>query len=48
MVQQAEDILENAIIACEKFYPAFQYVIWGGKSPKQAVEATILETVGEA
>ena len=46
VVQQAEDILENAIIACEKFYPAFQYVIWGGKSPKQAVEATILETVG--
>ena len=46
--QQVEDLLDNAITACEKFYPAFQYVIWGGKNPKQAIEASILEPIGEA
>ena len=46
--QQAEDLLENAITACEKFYPAFQYVIWGGKEPEEAIEASILEPIGEA
>ena len=46
--QQVEDLLENAITACEKFYPAFQYVIWGGKDPKQAIAASILDPIGEA
>ena len=46
--QQVEDLLDNGITACEKFYPAFQYVIWGGKDPKQAIAASILEPVGEA
>ena len=43
-----EDLLETAITECEKFYPAFQYVIWGGKDPAEAIEASILEPVGEA
>ena len=46
--QQVEDLLESAITACEKFYPAFQYVIWGGKNPQQAIVASILEPMGEA
>ena len=46
--QQVEDLLANAITACEKFYPAFQYVIWGGKDPKQAIAASNLEPNGEA
>ena len=46
--QQVEDLLENAIMACEKFYPAFQYVIWGGKNPQQAIVDSMLEPVGEA
>jgi hypothetical protein len=46
--QQVEDLLDNAITACEKFYPAFQYVIWGGKDPEQAIAASILEPIGEA
>ena len=48
MPQQVEDLLDNAITACEKFYPAFQYVIWGGKDPEQAIAASILEPIGEA
>jgi hypothetical protein len=46
--QQVEDLLETAITECEKFYPAFQYVIWGGKNPMEAIEASILEPLGEA
>ncbi|MBM09333.1 MAG: hypothetical protein CMF69_07125 [Magnetovibrio sp.] len=47
-VQQAEDLVETAIIECERFYPAFQHVIWGGKTAKEAVEAAMIETTGEA
>ena len=46
--QQVEDLLEVAISECEKFYPAFQFVIWGGKDPVEAMEASVLEPVGEA
>src|ERR1043166_6048719 len=32
----------------ERFSPAFQYVVWAGKTPADALTASILETVGEA
>lgn len=47
-VEQMEDLVDIAIAECERFYPAFQYVIWGGKSPQEAMAAAILDTVGEA
>ena len=47
-VEQVEDLIEIALAESERFYPAFQYVIWGGKSPKEAVDAAMIETVGEA
>lgn len=47
-VEQIEDLLDIALSECERFYPAFQFVVWGGKSPPEAVAAAILETVGEA
>lgn len=43
-----EDLVEIAIGECERFYPAFQFTIWGGKTAGQAIEAALLETVGEA
>jgi len=43
-----EDLVEIAINECERFYPAFQFVIWGGKEPQQALMAALLETEGEA
>ncbi len=45
---QIEDMVDTAIIECERFYPAFQYVIWGGKSVEDAVAAAMIDTVGEA
>ena len=47
-VEQAEDLVETAIIECERFYPAFEHVIFGGKTAREAVEAAMIETVGEA
>lgn len=47
-VEQLEDLVDIAYSECERFYPAFQFVIWGGKAPREALEAAMLETVGEA
>jgi len=47
-VEQLEDLVEIALAECERFYPSFQYVIWGGKSPSDAVDAAMIDTVGEA
>ena len=47
-VEQLEDLLEIALTECERFYPAFQYVVWGGKSPAEAMDAALFTTVGEA
>ena len=48
VAEQLEDLLETAIGECERFYPAFQFALWGGKKPQEAMEAAMLETVGEA
>lgn len=47
-VEQIEDMVDIALVECERFYPAMQFVVWGGKSPDDAIEAAILETAGEA
>jgi len=47
-VEQLEDLMDIAIAECERFYPAFQFVTWGGKTPEEAVAASLLDTVGEA
>ena len=33
---------------CERYFQAFQFVIWAGKSPKEALEVVLFETQGEA
>ena len=46
--EQAEAIIEAAVEECERFYPVFQFVLWGGKSPGEAIAAALIETHGEA
>jgi hypothetical protein len=46
--EQAEAISEAAIEECERFYPVFQFVLWGGKSPTEAISAALIDTAGEA
>jgi len=45
---QAELLVESAVDECERFYPVFQFVLWGGKSPRDALAAAMVETQGEA
>lgn len=47
-LDQAETLIEAAIDECERFYPVFQFVLWGGKSPAEAMAAALIETHGEA
>jgi len=47
-VEQMADLMDTAIDECERFYPSFQYVIWGGKTAQDAFDAAIIDTVGEA
>jgi hypothetical protein len=47
-LDQAQLLIESAIDECERFYPVFQFVLWGGKSPADALAASLIETHGEA
>lgn len=47
-VELLEDVVDAAFAECERFFPAFQMVIWGGKSASDALEVALFETVGEA
>ena len=42
------ELIDLAISECDRFYPAFQSVIWGGKSPAEALEIAMFETIAEA
>ena len=46
--RQCEAQLERAVDAVERYYPAFQFVIWACKSAREAVDAAMFETAGEA
>lgn len=45
---QCEALLATAVTACERYYPAFQFVTWAGKTAREALDAALFETSGEA
>jgi hypothetical protein len=45
---QCEAALANAVAACERYYQAFQFVVWAGKSGRDALDTAMIETKGEA
>jgi hypothetical protein len=45
---QCESMLAGAIHGCERYYPAFQFVVWAGKSTQEAMAAAMFDTEGEA
>jgi hypothetical protein len=47
-VGQCEGLLKAALEACERYYQSFQFVVWAGKSPEDALAATLFETQGHA
>jgi len=46
--RQCEAVLGRALDACEHYYPAFQFVIWAGKSAREAMDAVMFVTSGKA
>lgn len=46
--KQLQDLIDIALEESERLYPAFQSVVWGGKSPEEAMLMAMFETVAEA
>ncbi|MDX2257301.1 MAG: YbjN domain-containing protein [Hyphomicrobiaceae bacterium] len=46
--QQCEAMLKAALEACERYYQAFQFVVWAGKESREALVSTMFETEGQA
>ena len=45
---QAQIAVETAIEECDRFYPVFQFILWGDKSPAEALAAALVDAAGEA
>lgn len=45
---QIDTMLRNAVVAAERFYPAFQLVAWGEDSADEALAIAMSEAVGRA
>ena len=45
---QLARMISGAITACERFYPAFQLVSWGDRTPADAMKVAIAEAYGRA
>ena len=41
-------VMAAGLDAVNMFVPAFNFVIWAGKTPREALEAALFETAGEA
>ena len=46
--RQCEALLATALDTCERYFTAFQFVVWAGKEAKEALAAAMFETSGEA
>ena len=46
--EQIDRLIAAAVMASERFYPAFQLVSWGDQSPAEAMKVAIAEAYGRA
>ena len=46
--RQCEAVFGTALDSCERYFPAFQFAIWAGKSAREAIDAAMFDTAGEA
>jgi hypothetical protein len=46
--EQCAAALGSAVDSCERYYPAFQYVTWAGKTARDAMDRIMFETAGQA
>ena len=47
-LSMAQIAVEAAVSECDRFYPAFQFVLWGDKNPREALDAALVDAAGEA
>jgi hypothetical protein len=45
---QCATMMKCAVDACERYFQAFQFVLWAGKSARESLDAALFETEGEA
>ena len=45
---QIDTMIGAAVMSAERYYPAMQLLIWGNKTPDQAMQAAIAEAYGRA
>jgi hypothetical protein len=46
--EQCEGLIDAALEACDRYYSAFQFVIWAGKSASEAAAAVVYQCQGSA
>ena len=46
--EQIDQMIGNAIMASERFYPCFQLACWGDASPEAAMDIAMSEAYGRA
>lgn len=47
-LDQAQVAVEAAVEECDRFYPAFQFILWSDKSPAEALASALVDAAGEA
>jgi len=45
---QCEALFKMALEACERYFQAFQFVVWAGKESREALASSMFETEGRA
>ena len=45
---QVDTMIRAAVLSAERFYPAFQLVVWGDRTVKDAMQVAIAEAYGRA
>ncbi len=45
---EVRSVITAAVAAADRFMPAFNFLVWAGKSPREAIDAVMFETHGEA
>jgi hypothetical protein len=45
---QCEALFKAALEACERYYQAFQFVVWAGKESREALASSMFDTEGRA
>ena len=46
--EQIDTMITAAVLSAERYYPAIQLMVWGGRSPKDAMQVAIAEAYGRA